>query len=192
MALTESSFYVQLGSNSSSFMLHSHLYIDSRSGKNRGGNNMNTHRYVYIVHKHIVCRREREQWLRRHKSRNSQQKTYNFVKIMSSFCLSHSLHVLHFLMVLHTAWKKIYKFFGAGQTNGWGQFSVFLPPLSNAIFMHFWCAKLSIKRIHIILCHWCSATIKKFSSTISVSLAHSSCVYILFYDNELNFCRFSR
>lgn len=48
MAQVENSLHTS-SSSRSSFMLHSHLYNDSRSGKNRGGNNMNTRRYVYIV-----------------------------------------------------------------------------------------------------------------------------------------------
>lgn len=53
MAQAENSLHTSSTSSGSrsSFMLHSHLYNDSRSGKNRGGNNMNTRRHVY---KHIV------------------------------------------------------------------------------------------------------------------------------------------
>lgn len=47
MAQAENSLHTSRSSRSS-FMLHSHLYNDSRSGKNRGGNNMNTCRYVHI------------------------------------------------------------------------------------------------------------------------------------------------
>jgi hypothetical protein len=112
-------------------------------------------------------------------------------KLCRHFASLSTVHVLHFLMVLHTAWNF---FFGAGQTNGWGQFSCFCLTV-ECDFYAFLCAnekkqaKFSIKRIHIILCRWCSATIK----ISSLSPSHSLKLYILFfYDNELNFCRFSR
>jgi hypothetical protein len=106
--------------------------------------------------------------------------TYNFAKIMSSFRLS--LHRSCPPLFNGIAYRMKNFFFGAGQTNGWGQFSCFCLTV-ECDFYAFLCAnekkqaKFSIKRIHIILCRWCSATIK----ISSLSPSHSLKLYILFF-----------